>query len=150
MAVVIPAGEDAGRPHVLAVNDSRALLAIYAELLAEEGYRVTTRLVAAADLSDVLSLRPDLVVLDLRIGREDGGLTFLERLKGDPATRDLPVLVCSGDSERLDDLAGRLAGWGCAVVRKPFDIDVFLAAAASALRGEMTAPDVSGAERAAD
>lgn len=44
------------------------------------------------------------------------------------------ILVRSGDSEGLDELAGQPEAWGCAVVTKPFDIDVFLATVASALR----------------
>lgn len=119
--------------HVLAINDDRELLRLYAELLSDEGYRVSVDVLPATDLADVRALAPDLVVLDLVVGDQDRGTAFLELLRGDPTTRDLPVVVCSADSERLGQLEGWLLGLSSSVLRKPFDIDELLAAVRAGL-----------------
>jgi cyclic di-GMP phosphodiesterase len=63
--------------------------------------------------------RPDVVVLDVHMPGETG-LELTRRLKTDPATRDIGVVVLSG-SDNLDDLAaaGALAG-ADAFLGKPF------------------------------
>ena len=120
-------------PHVLAINDDPQILEIYTEILAEDGFRVTTALIPATDPAEVLALGPDVVVLDLLVGREDRGTAFLAMLRGHPATRALPVVVCTADYRRLEELEARLGVWDCGVVAKPFDVDVFLAAVRSCL-----------------
>jgi CheY-like chemotaxis protein len=39
--------------------------------------------------------QPSLVILDIRIGNDDRGWAILELLTLDPATRPIPVIVCS-------------------------------------------------------
>lgn len=119
--------------HVLAIDDSPELLALYAEMLGEEGYRVTTRRLPVVGHDEVRALDPDLVVLDLMFGEDDLASAFLARFRADPATRGVPVVVCSGDDRQLDAFGPRLRGWGYGVVEKPFDVDVFLAAVAGGL-----------------
>ncbi len=137
--------------HVLAINDDPAILAIYAELLAEEGYRVTAQLRPCLNTTDVRDIAPDVIVLDLLMGREDRGTAFLAMLKADPATRDLPVLVCSADTPRLDELEHQLGIWDCGVVEKPFDIDDFLAAVRACVEERSSRrPIAATAETAAD
>jgi len=114
--------------HVLAINDDREILRVYTEILTDEGYLVSVDVVPPIDLSPVHAVNPELIVLDLIVGHQERGTAFLELLKGDPATRDIPVVVCSADSHRLADLAEQLHAWDCGVVHKPFDIDVFVGA----------------------
>jgi len=111
--------------HVLAINDDPAILRVYAEILTDEGYLVSIDIVPPTDLSPVHTVNPDLIVLDLIVGHQDRGTAFLELLRGDPTTATIPVVVCSADTRRLDELADQLRVWDCGVVRKPFDIEVF-------------------------
>lgn len=124
---------DDGRLHVLAYDDDPAIRSVYRELLGDEGYRVTLAATPLADPADVAALRPDLVVVDLMAGREEIGPGFIARLKTHPATRNLPVLICSGDAVRLAAMRPTLDAWGCAVIEKPFDIDAFVWAVRSCL-----------------
>lgn len=114
--------------HVLAINDDPEILRIYTEILTDEGYLVSVDALPPTDLSPVHAAKPDLIVLDLIVGQQERGTAFLELLREDPSTRALPVVVCSADTERLEELAEQLRAWDCDVVEKPFDIDVFVAA----------------------
>jgi CheY-like chemotaxis protein len=119
---------------VLVVDDDRDTLALYRDLLGEEGYRAT--LLASPDLepAEVAALAPDLLLLDLRFGHGPGGVCLLERLKGDSATLGIPVLVCSADHRLLlAKVYDQLAAWDCAVLAKPFGLDDLLTAIAECL-----------------
>jgi DNA-binding response OmpR family regulator len=117
-----------GSPHVLVIDDDVSTLELYQAVLEEEGYRLT--LLTTPDLAPeaVSTLDPSLILLDLRFRHETDGVGLLERLKGDPATRPIPVLVCSADHQLLDDLYDRLAAWDCGVLPKPFGLAALLAA----------------------
>jgi hypothetical protein len=67
---------------------------------------------------------PAFVLLDLGLPRV-GGLDVLARLRADPRTRTLPVVVFTSSSEEEDRLASSLAGAN-SYVRKPIDFSEFL------------------------
>ena len=52
--------------------------------------------------------RPKVVVLDLVLGREVGGTTFLAKLKAGPATGDVPGVVCNAYTWRLKEFEEQL------------------------------------------
>jgi CheY-like chemotaxis protein len=114
--------------HVLVMDDDQGTLDLYQAVLEDEGYQVTLAVSPELDAAAIAVLAPDLIVLDLRFPRETDGLDVLERLKGDPGTVLIPVLVCSGDTRLLEELHEQLLAWECGVLRKPFDLDAFLAA----------------------
>ena len=115
--------------HVLAINDDRDILRIYTEILTDEGYLVSVDVIPPTDLAPVHAVNPDLIVLDLIVGHQDRGTAFLELLRGDPATRTIPVVVCSADTRRLADLANV---W---YVPKPFDLDAITGVVAECIAG---------------
>ena len=45
-----------------------------------------------------------------------------QRLKADPTTAAIPVLVCSADHALVDRVHDRLTAWACGALRKPFDV----------------------------
>lgn len=63
--------------------------------------------------------RPDVIVLDVRMPEMDG-FEVNERLKGDPRTRDIPVIFLSAN---VQDTARRtaLAGGAFSYLKKPYD-----------------------------
>jgi response regulator RpfG family c-di-GMP phosphodiesterase len=62
--------------------------------------------------------RPDVIVLDVRMPRTDG-LVLCRKLKDDPQTRAIPVVMLTGDEELQTEAAARAAG-ADAFLRKPF------------------------------
>ena len=72
---------------------------------------------AAAAAVAVCTGHPDVVVLDVQMPGMDG-LAFCRKLKGDPATRDIAVILLTGAEEGTDS-AAKLAG-ADGFLRKPF------------------------------
>jgi CheY-like chemotaxis protein len=89
-------GRLAGRT-VAVVEDDPGMLHMVAECLKEAGYRVVLAS-NAAEGSRLLSARPDLLILDLLLP-DRSGKEVLKEVRGQPETRDLPVLVISGSTE---------------------------------------------------
>lgn len=104
------------------------------ELLAEEGYRVSFS--SEHDVEEVARLGPDLLLLDGRGGTADSGWAFLERLKADPATAGIPVLVLTAASRASEEHGGRLAELDTALMAKPFDLEELLGEVRRRLAGE--------------
>jgi len=69
---------------------------------------------------------PQLVLLDLKLPRVDG-LEVLRRLRRDPRTRHLPVVVFTSSSEEEDIISSYSLGAN-SYVRKPIEFEQFLEA----------------------
>ena len=123
------------RPHVLAINNDQAVLALFRDLLEEEGYRVTTRILPERDVAAIAAAKPDLIVLDYMWAGEDAGWTLLQMLLMDPGTAGIPIVLCTGAAREVEALAGHLEAMGVRVVLKPFNIDHLVAVIAEALAG---------------
>jgi len=128
------------RYHVLIYDDDLKMVDVYASLLAKAGYRLTIRRGVPLDATAMSVLVPDLIVLGLLDEYADAGTGFIAQLRAHPDTHLLPIVVCSGDTERLHRLETRLLAWDCTVVIRPFKGEVFLAAVRSGLeRGSILA-----------
>ena len=116
--------------HIFVINDTVAILELFTALLQDEGYRVTTdgfSVEMIELLGRVKADRPDLLVLDFVIQDEGKGWQFLQLLRMDPETRDIPVIVCTAAAKLVEELQTHLDRMGVAVVLKPFDIEHLLA-----------------------
>ena len=119
-------------PHVVALNDSPDVLAFLHDLLADEGYRVSTRMIAAVDLMELGQLAPDVIVVEaMWLTGIDWSL--LQRLASEPQTRAIPVVLCTIPKMRTSALQARLGGLTVRVVDKPYTLDDLLAAVGAAL-----------------
>jgi two-component system alkaline phosphatase synthesis response regulator PhoP len=78
-------------------------------------------------IEEVKQLRPDLVIVDLRLGELDG-MEVLNALDADPETTGIPVVICTAAHDLVERHRVRLDELGCETVEKPFEIDVLLAA----------------------
>ncbi len=124
---------DGHRPHVLAINNDPAVLALFRDLLEEEGYRVSLRAYLDKDLAEIKALRPDLIVLDYMWANEDASWSLLQMLRMDPGTAGVPIVLCTAAVREVEALAGHLAEMGVEVVLKPFNIDRLTEVIAEAL-----------------
>ena len=83
------------RGRVLIVDDDRRILDLLVELLELEGYQVAGGADGAEGLDLAHSFGPDVVVSDV-VMPVVGGLELCRRLKEDPRTAHVPVLLISG------------------------------------------------------
>lgn len=103
-------------PHVLLVEDSALVIGALRLLLEETGHRVS----AASTVADAVSLaraeRPDVILLDLTLGPDDG-LAVLDDLAH---TGDLPRVAVAVTGHDDDAVRARCLAAGCrAVLVKP-------------------------------
>ncbi len=94
-------------------------------LLTSEGYAVAVAGSAPALRERLLIERPDLVIADVRMPGL-AAFAVLDMLAADAKTRDIPVLLCTGAIQEVDEAAERLRRAGIEVLIKPFDIDDLL------------------------
>lgn len=114
---MVPDTEEAQRT-VIVVDDSDEVRDVLTQLLEGEGYKVLPVEDGETALLMTKRVQPALITLDIHLPREDGH-EILRRLKADPATSSIPVLVVSGQAN-LPELGDRLGADG--ILAKPFDL----------------------------
>jgi two-component system alkaline phosphatase synthesis response regulator PhoP len=103
---------------ILVVDDEVYIVHILDFSLRMEGYDVVTALDGEQALEKVDSERPDLIVLDIMMPKLDGYDTC-KRLKEDPETRDIPIILLSAKGRNVDQRMGFEAGAND-YITKPF------------------------------
>jgi two-component system, cell cycle response regulator DivK len=83
------------RPLVLVVEDYEDARALYMVCLARAGFRVAEARDGMEALSLAESLVPDAIIMDISMPNLDGA-EAMRRLKENPATRHIPVVVVTG------------------------------------------------------
>ncbi len=108
---------------ILVAEDDPAVARLYAAYAQSRGHLVLFAQDGAEALASAAAERPDLILLDVAMPRLDGR-DALQRLKADPATRDIPVLVITahGGDQQLRDLMLELGAFD--VLEKPIDLQI--------------------------
>jgi PAS domain S-box-containing protein len=114
---------------VLVVDDDDAVRRYLETVLTEGGYEVATAHGGAEALKLAAAWKPGCITMDLRMPGIDGR-EAIRRLRADPATRDIPVMVLTVASNRE-----RAASGADAVLGKPVDEEALLAAVRNLLEG---------------
>ena len=130
---------------VLVVEDEPDIRDLLAFHLEREGFQVTRATTGPEALRQLRVAPPDLVILDLMLPEMDG-LEVCRRLRADPATAALPVIMLTAKGDEVDRVVGLEMGADDYVV-KPFSPKEMLARVRAVLRRARTA--VSGAPLAA-
>jgi CheY-like chemotaxis protein len=84
---------------ILLIDDSRPILKENARVLSEAGYDVVCSDDGESALKMAKGHKPDLILLDMILPKLSGP-EILKRLKKDPATASIPVVVLSSLSEK--------------------------------------------------
>ena len=131
------------RELVLVADDDADNRASLARLLERGGYRS----VGVADGRDALRAavdeRPDLILLDVDLPGLDG-LDVCRRLRADPQTVALPIILVTGQTASRDVVAGLDAG-ADDFVRKPYDEAELMARVRNVLRLARVTAEMVGA-----
>jgi len=105
---------------ILVVDDDPRLLHVVSMYLSIEGYDVDTAPNGEEGLQRLEALRPDLVILDVMMPGIDG-LEACRRIKSNPETRQIPVVLFTALSRTDDVESGRAAGAN-RFINKPFSL----------------------------
>ena len=106
-----------GTAKILVIDDEQSLLEVLEIVLGRSGYEVRTAATEEAGYAAFREFKPDLVLLDLRIGGV-GGLELLNQLKEtDPL---VPVIVITAYST-WDNAVEAMRRGAYDFIKKPFD-----------------------------
>ncbi len=103
---------------ILVVDDEIYIVHILDFSLGMEGYEVVTALDGEQALEKARSEKPDLIVLDIMMPKLDGYETC-KRLKADPETKGMPVILLSAKGRNVDQKVGFEVG-ADDYITKPF------------------------------
>ncbi len=111
------------QPRILVIEDDDSVRETVKIVLTMKGYSVYT----SADGLDVFPLismhKPDLVLTDIFLGDADGRL-ICKKIKNDPLTKHIPVIIMSGSSEKIYKTINSVGAND--IVLKPFDENTLL------------------------
>jgi DNA-binding response OmpR family regulator len=112
-------------PKILIADDDRDHLIMLALILRKEGYEVISAFDAKHAIQLAVEQNPDILLLDIHMGEEDG-YSVQERLNKIDDMANKPVIYITGDKSNWIQFI--IAGLGArAVLRKPFERDELLA-----------------------
>jgi putative two-component system response regulator len=129
---------------VLVVDDARENRTLLERLLSGHGYIVETAEDGDAALESIATDAPDIILLDVQMPGPNG-FEVCRRVKGDPSTRLIPVVLLTGLSDRRSRIEGIDAG-ADDFVNKPFDADELRARIRSLVRLKQFTDDLDSAE----
>jgi len=111
-------GPENNEAKILLVDDVPANLDILLMTLEKEGYSLSLAPSGEVALQIAERFQPDLILMDIMMPSLNGFQTC-EKLKAEPATRDIPVIFISAKNELEDIVEGFRVG-GVDYVTKPF------------------------------
>lgn len=103
---------------ILIVEDEESLLKLESILLTTKGYLVQGVSTGLAALEAVNEELPDLILLDVMLPKMDG-FEVCARLKSDPVTRDIPIILLTAKKTPEDLMRGTEVG-ADQYITKPF------------------------------
>ncbi len=122
---------------VLIVEDDTSLAEVLTYNLKEAGFDVVHAADGREGLQQAQVLLPNLIVLDLMLPLLDG-IEVCRRLRSDPSTHEIPIVMLTAKSEEMDQVVGFSVG-ADDYVTKPFSVKVLLERIKALLRRRMSA-----------
>jgi len=104
---------------ILTCDDEKHIVRLIQVNLERQGYEVITAYNGVECLEKVQEDRPDLIVLDVMMP-EMSGFEVLEKLKSNPDTETIPVIMLTARAQDVDVLRGWQSGVEC-YLTKPFN-----------------------------
>lgn len=104
---------------ILAVDDEKHIVRLVQINLQKAGYEVTTASNGREALESVAEQHPDLIVMDVMMPEMDG-FAALQKLKENPATAKIPVIMLTAKAQDEDVFKGWKSGADL-YLTKPFN-----------------------------
>ena len=113
---------------ILIVDDDRSVADTFARMLRLEGFGVATALSAEAGLELADTVRPQAIILDMRMPITNG-LQFLRLIRSKPHLIEVPVAIVTGDYFLPDSIQHELKSLGASIRFKPLWLEDLIALA---------------------
>lgn len=113
---------------ILIVDDDRSVADTFARMLKLEGFEVATAINADAGLELAESVRPNAIILDMRMPITNG-LQFLRMIRAKPHLVEVPVAIVTGDYFLSDPIQHELKTLGASIRFKPLWLEDLIALA---------------------
>lgn len=118
--------------HILIVDDERDLLELLQFNLSKAGYEISTATNGRLALEAISQRAPDLILLDVMLP-ELSGTEVAGRVRANPVTANIPIIMLTAKGEDVDQIVGLTVG-ADDYVTKPFSNKVLLARIEAVLR----------------
>lgn len=118
--------------NILVVEDEADLAELVHFHLEKEGYRCRKQFDGNAALAEVQRDPPDLIILDRMLPKISGD-DVANRLKRDPRTAGIPIVMLTAKVDETDELVGFALG-ADDYIRKPFSMKLLVARVSAVLR----------------
>lgn len=105
---------------ILIVDDEPQIHAVIGKLLTSEGYSISSALNAEEAFQAVKKEKPDLIILDVMMPKVSG-IDVCNKLKEDPKTKDILILILSARDSQANRIEGLTHG-ADDYVSKPFHL----------------------------
>jgi len=119
-------------PRVLIVEDEAPLVTMLRYNLEREGFRVAAASDGEEALVTVAETKPDLILLDWMLPGMSG-VDYARRVRNDPETRDIPIIILTARGEETDKVRGLDTG-ADDYITKPFSSRELLARIRAVMR----------------
>lgn len=106
---------------VLIIDDSKTIVMAIKKFLRSAGYETFEALDAETGLSIMREHTPELIFLDIMLPGMNG-FAALRMIRRDPLTRDIPVIMMSGNEQAMEQFYGSRIG-ADDFMKKPFSRD---------------------------
>lgn len=120
---------------ILLVEDELEVLELYKLKLTLDGYDVITAENGQQGLKKALEEKPEMIFLDVKMPEMDG-FEVLKRLRAEPSTKDIPVIILSNFDEQEMIEKGLTLGANEYLVKSQFSPDEISAKADDWSKGE--------------
>ncbi|GCE47814.1 two-component system response regulator MprA [Thermosporothrix hazakensis] len=130
---------------VLVVDDEENIIEFIRLGLRYEGFQVEAATDGEQGISAALRTNPDIIILDVMMPPGIDGLEVCRRLRANPTTKDIPILMLTAKDDVRDKIAGLRIG-ADDYLTKPFDFDELLERIKAILRRQNRAKGGGAAE----
>jgi len=103
---------------VLVIDDSKTIVTVLRKFLRSAGYEVYEAFDAESGLAIMQAQQPELVFLDIVLPGMNG-FAALRAIRRDPALRDTPIIMMSGNEQAMEQFFGTRIG-ADDFMKKPF------------------------------
>jgi DNA-binding response OmpR family regulator len=125
-------------PRIFVVEDEADISGLIRFNLEREGYQVGIAASGEEAIKQLKTFKPDLIMLDMMLPAMQG-LDVLRHIKGDLATKDVPVIIASAKTAETDKVLGLEMG-ADDYIPKPFSVKELASRIKAVLRRTIPAP----------